>query len=210
MDQLVRIVRERGVIPPRTIALTIDDGFEDAYTHAYPVLREFGVPATLFLPVDLIGLRGSSRGANGLPQGRFLSWDQVREMIGHGLDFGSHTLGHTSLTKLTLAEVAYQLERSKSRLEEELGRPVSGLSYPYGRFSDFNLEVERLAAAAGYMYAVSGVSGVNDHASDLFALRRTPMARGDGTYVFEKALRGALDPWVLVDRFGGRIQGGNY
>ena len=200
VDQLVDLLREGKSIPPR--AVTIDDGYKDAYTNAYPILKRFAIPATIFLPVEFIGASPSERATSKLPQTDFLSWDQVREMSQNGIAFGSHTLTHVSLTKLTLQEVQYQLESSKARLEIEIGKPVPGFSYPYGTVRDFNPEIEQLVAAAGYSWAVTGLSGVNNRRSNLFALRRTKVERDDGMYVFKKAMRGALDPWIVMDRLG--------
>ncbi len=207
LDQVADLIRGGRPIPPRTVAVTVDDGYSDAYTHAYPILKRFAIPATIFLPVEFIGAGSSDRVTSKLPQTDFLSWDQVREMSPNGITFGSHTLTHDSLTKLTRQATQYQLEHSKARLEMEIGKAVTGFSYPYGRLRDFNPEVGRLVSAAGYGYAVTGMSGVNDHQTDLFALRRTKVERDDHAYVFEKAMRGALDPWVVVDRFGGFLQG---
>ena len=203
MEQLVALLRGGKAIPPRAVAVTIDDGHRDAYTHAYPILTRFGIPATVFLPVAFIGT-GSAEGATSrLPQADFLSWDQVREMSQGGVDFGSHSLTHVSLTKLTREAARCQLISSKTRLETEIGKPVTGFSYPYGTFRDFCRETEQLVAATGYSWAVTVISGVNDQGSDLFALRRTRVERDDGLGLFEKALKGALDPWIAMQRLGG-------
>ena len=209
LDQAVDLLREGQPIPSRAVTVTLDDGFGDAYTQAYPILKSFTIPATVFLPVEFIDAASPQIAARKLPQNNFLSWDQVREMSQNGIYFGSHTLTHESLTRLTPEAAWRQLGDSKARLEMAIGRPVTGFSYPYGTFRDFNPEVEQLVAAAGYAYAVAGVSGVNHHLTDLFALRRTKVERDDAMYVFEKAMRGALDPWIVADRFGGFLQGRN-
>jgi peptidoglycan/xylan/chitin deacetylase (PgdA/CDA1 family) len=209
VDQLLDLLQAGKSIPPRTVAVTVDDGFKDAYTNAYPILTRFAVPATVFLPVDLIGASPFERTTSKFPQSDFLSWDQVREMSQNGIAFGSHTLTHVSLARLTLQQARYQLESSKARLEAEIGKPVPGFSYPYGTVRDFNLEIEQLVADAGYSWAVTGIHGVNNHKTDLFALRRIKVERDDGMFVFEKAARGSMDPWILVDRLGWFLQARN-
>jgi peptidoglycan/xylan/chitin deacetylase (PgdA/CDA1 family) len=110
---------------------------------------------------------------------------------------------------LTRKDVKYQLESSKARLEAEIGKPVTGLSYPYGTIRDFNPEIKKLAAEAGYSWAVTGISGINRPGSDLFALKRTKVERDDGMRLFRRAMKGALDPWVIIDRWLWFLQGKN-
>jgi peptidoglycan/xylan/chitin deacetylase (PgdA/CDA1 family) len=137
-----------------------------------------------------------------LAQAEFLSWQQVREMSRHGIDFGSHTLSHVSLTRVSRQWARIELERSKARLEDELGKPATGLAYPYGTVRDFSPAVEQLAAEVGYTWAVTGLSGVNSYRSNLYALRRTKIEHGDDLALFAQATRGALDPWIVVDQLG--------
>jgi peptidoglycan/xylan/chitin deacetylase (PgdA/CDA1 family) len=206
VDQWVDLLRGNESLPDGVVAVTIDDGYRDAYTHACPILTRLAIPATVFLPVAFIGSGSSERTEGQSPRADFLSWDQVREMSRAGIAFGSHTLTHVSLTDLTYQEVKYQLERSKARLEAEIGKPVTGFAYPYGTFRDFNPEMKQLVAAAGYSWAVTGISGANNHKTDCYALRRTKVERDDSMAVFEKAVRGALDPWIAVDRLGWFLQ----
>jgi peptidoglycan/xylan/chitin deacetylase (PgdA/CDA1 family) len=202
VERLADLLREGEPIPPRAVAVTIDDGYRDVYTNAYPILARFAIPATIFLPVELIGTSSSEGPTGKLPQPDFLSWDQVREVSRDGIACGSHTLTHLSLTSLTRRDVRYQLESSKAKLETEIGKPVTGFSYPFGTFRDFNSEIKQLVAATGYSWAVTIISGVNNHKSDLFALRRTMVQRDDGLHAFEKAMGGSLDPWIVMQWLG--------
>ena len=209
LEELMTLLRRRTgtsgepPIPPRMVAVTLDDGFSDAYTDAYPTLRALGIPATFFLPVAYVGTDGPRPAAPGLPQSRFLSWEQVREMSREGMAFGSHTLTHPHLTRLPVREARRELEDSRKVLEDQLGLPVRGLAYPYGTFRDFDARVEQLAAEAGYDWAVTIISGTNRQGADPLALRRTQIMRRDGLGGFKRALQGALDPWVILQRMGG-------
>jgi peptidoglycan/xylan/chitin deacetylase (PgdA/CDA1 family) len=203
VDAIVALLASGQPVPPRTVAVTIDDGFKDAFTHAFPVLRRYDVPATIFLPTAFIGTQGAS---DKLPLSDFMSWDEVREMTRHGVSFGSHTVDHPSLASLSHREAQHQIERSKARLEDELGTEVTGFSYPYGTARDFGTDVAELVKAAGYSWAVSGINGVNNPNTDRFALRRTKVELNDGMQVFRKALKGALDSWSLIDQYGHLIQ----
>jgi peptidoglycan/xylan/chitin deacetylase (PgdA/CDA1 family) len=204
VDSIVALLASGQPVPARTVAVTIDDGFKGVYTNAFPVLRRYDAPATIFLPIAFVGTKGVT---DKLPLADFMSWDEVREMSRYGVSFGSHTVDHPSLGRIPPRQAQYQIECSKSRLEDELGTEVTGLSYPYGMARDFNSDVVRLAETAGYSWAVSGINGVNDRNTDLFALRRTKIELYDGMRVFKKALKGALDPWGLVDRYGHLVRG---
>jgi peptidoglycan/xylan/chitin deacetylase (PgdA/CDA1 family) len=218
LERLVDCLRGGEPLPPHAIAITFDDGYLDAYTQAFPILQRWDLPATMFLPVDLIAPSGadvtpswhdaSARrrlvvGQEGrLAQAEFLSWQQVCEMSRHGIDFGSHTLSHVSLTRVSRQWARVELARSKARLEDELGKPVTGLAYPYGTVRDFSPAVEQLVAEAGYVWAVTGLSGVNTYRSNRYALRRTKIEHGDRLGLFARATRGALDPWIVADQLG--------
>lgn len=203
VDAIAALLASGQPVPRRTVAVTIDDGFKDAYTHAFPVLRRYDAPATIFLPTAFIGTQGAS---DKLPLSDFMSWDEVREMARHGVSFGSHTVDHLSLASVPRDEAQRQIERSKARIEDELGAAMTGFSYPYGTARDFDAEVARLVEAAGYAWAVSGINGVNDASTDRFALRRTKVELNDGMQVFKKALKGALDPWSLIDQYGHLVR----
>ncbi len=197
MNQVAAQLDEGKPFPPRAVAVTLDDGYQDSYTHAYPILARHGIPATVFLPVGLIDNAASPAHAD------YLTWDQVREMNRGGLvAFGSHTMSHVSLTRLSQGELQYELTRSKAELEDRIGRPVPGFAYPYGTVRDFDPQTVRAVAEAGYSWAVTGVSGINRRRASLFTLRRTKIEGGISMSVFVKALEGALDPWVVMDKLG--------
>lgn len=202
LDDLVERLRRVEPVPTCAIAITIDDGYRDVYSHAYPVLRRLGLPATVFLPVNYIDGKRPAQATERMAQSEFVTWEQVCEMSHNGLSFGSHTLDHVSLARISPQEARIQLQHSKSRLEAALGTAVTGFAYPYGTVRDVTPEIERLVAEAGYRWAVTGLSGANRQGADLFALRRIKIERGDDVTLVARAVQGALDPWILADRLG--------
>lgn len=100
---------------PRYVVLTFDDGYLDFYTHAFPILQQYGFTATVFLPTAFIdGKRPGIRGKE------HLNWDQVRELYSAGIDFGSHTVNHPQLHDLDWPEIEYELRASKEEIESQL------------------------------------------------------------------------------------------
>ena len=116
----------------KSVALTFDDGYEDNYTNMFPILKEHGAKATIFLIADNIGTEG------------YLSEAQIREMAESGLvKFGSHTKTHRKLTELDEQELRYEFSESQKTIEKISGQLCDSLAYPEGQY---NSEVMRIAA----------------------------------------------------------------
>jgi peptidoglycan/xylan/chitin deacetylase (PgdA/CDA1 family) len=134
----------RGLpLPARTVVITFDDGYRSVYDEAFPVLRQYGMTATVFLT---IGDSDASAPAGRLPAlgGReMLSWSEIREMHALGMEIGAHTLTHPDLTRLPRARVEVELRDSKDRIEDALSAPVECFAYPYGRFDAPSHELAR-------------------------------------------------------------------
>ena len=143
-------------IPPKSCVITIDDGWVSGYTNAWPVLKKFGYPFTLFIYVNYVGSGGKS-----------LSWEQLAEMRDAGVDIQSHTYSHSNLrapgvgvdakTKALVQKDIKALGKegwlrkeifdSRKVLEEKLGIKVNALAYPFGVHTP---EARALVKAAGY------------------------------------------------------------
>lgn len=114
-----------------------------------------------------------------IPDGFFrnlmMSWAQAREMNRNGIEFGGHTMSHPILTRVALEKAKGEIEGSKTRIEAELGERIFGFAYPNGLTSDFNSNIERLVAEAGYAAAftlLNGPSRIAEVKRRPFAIRR--------------------------------------
>jgi peptidoglycan/xylan/chitin deacetylase (PgdA/CDA1 family) len=101
-----------------------------------------------------------------------LQWDHIQEMGKYGIDFGSHTLTHPILSRVTLEQARREIEKSKDAIEAKLNIKVKHFAYPVGRRVDFNSEIKHLLSAVGYESAVTTLAGSNDPNRDRFELRR--------------------------------------
>jgi len=206
LASLSEVVRRLGVgapLAPRTVVITLDDGFRDNYEQAFPILARAGVTATVFLTASYIGtdrLPTLSR-TDFVP--RPLDWAQVREMHAFGMEFGSHTLTHPMLSRVPLAEARREIAESRRLIEDKLGAPAPFFCYPRG---DFNEAVKRIVKEEGYLAACTTLPGANDGTTDPFALRRTYVGRRDTPSEFAKKVAGAYDLLQEGVRLWRRLQ----
>jgi peptidoglycan/xylan/chitin deacetylase (PgdA/CDA1 family) len=149
----------KAPVPSRWVALTFDGGYPDFYTNVYPVLRQRGLKATLFIIVSDVGREGALR------------WDQLREVSASGLvEIGSHSWDHVADPCLSPEVARREKARSKSVLETRLSVPVVTYAYPYGAFSE---RAKRFLREAGYRGAVGTVYRWGEFEDDdVFNLRR--------------------------------------
>ncbi|MGB2579854.1 peptidoglycan/xylan/chitin deacetylase (PgdA/CDA1 family) [Elusimicrobium simillimum] len=128
----------KTALPKKSILITFDDGWQDNYTHAYPVLKKLNIKANIFLNTAQIGIKDS-----------MLTWEQAAEMAASGLvSFASHGMNHLRLRSLSDAEVLYELTESKKLIEERLGKPCLSFCYPFG---SADKRVRSLVLKAGYI-----------------------------------------------------------
>jgi len=140
----IEVLKGRESSAPCMAVLTFDDGFEDVYSYAFPILREHGFSATVFLISDFLGSRTMPVSMAQISDRRFLSWDQIGAMQAQGIDFGSHSKTHPNLTKLDPAALHEEVAGSKAELERHLGGPVSSFCYPAGQLNQHVIdEVKR-------------------------------------------------------------------
>jgi peptidoglycan/xylan/chitin deacetylase (PgdA/CDA1 family) len=160
-DQLADYLQYGKALPAKPVLITLDDGYEDNYRVAYPILQKYQFTATIFLITDFVG-----------NYGRYLTWDQIREMSEQGYSFEDHTLSHISLPNASDEEIRNQLGKSKEALEWRLGKKVEYLAYPGG---EYDQRVIQLTKEAGYRAAFTVNFGRDRINSTLYTLNRIPI-----------------------------------
>lgn len=166
---------EHDRFPERGIAVTLDDGWLDNYTNAFPVLQTLGIVATVFIVPSCLGEWSTKAVAEGETARAHLSHEQVKEMSDAGIEFGSHSLSHRLLHQLAEKEVVLEVEEAKRQIEELTGKACKTFAYPAGYY---NQQAQQIIADAGHIAAFSTTYGPVDKL-DLFALNRIEILRRD-------------------------------
>ncbi|SDD80786.1 polysaccharide deacetylase family protein [Sporomusa acidovorans] len=154
-------------LPPKPVILTFDDGYEDNYTYALPLLIKYGMKATVFPVACWVGQPCGWKRKPG--NDRLMSWEQIKAWQAAGMAVGAHTVHHVRLSSLSDKEIESELTEAKSILEGNLGTAIEFLCYPYGDFDD---RVKFYARQTGYKAALAIFAGTSPRHPELFALPR--------------------------------------
>jgi peptidoglycan/xylan/chitin deacetylase (PgdA/CDA1 family) len=166
---------EHDSFPENGIAVTFDDGWQDNYTNAFPVLRALGLVATVYIVPSCIGERSTKAVAEGEKPREHLSRKQVLEMSEAGIEFGSHSLNHRLLHQLPYKEIVLEVEEAKRQIEELTEKECKTFAYPAGYYNPL---AQQVVADAGHIAAFSTTYGPVD-TPDLYALNRIEILRRD-------------------------------
>lgn len=167
------------------LALTFDDGATSVLTHALPVLRHHGIPATAFV------VTGWADGQHPDGYAHVLDWSGVRALAQAGMTVASHSVTHPDFGRLDPAQARRELEVSRDRMRQMLGVETDEFAIPLGQSRNWTADAGRAAAEAGYttVYAQS----VQTRPAGTVA--RTFITRIDRPMLFRAALSGAYDAW---------------
>ena len=184
---------EKG-IPQKAAIISIDDGYLSGYNVAWPILKKFGYPFTMFIYTDYI--KGEPKSG-----GQSMSWDQLAEMRDAGVDIEGHTVSHSSLNARKgktdeeyLAWLKSEIVGSKELLEKNLGIQIKAFAYPYGLH---NQTVRDVVKQAGYEAAFTVWGRRIAYGADPMIIGRYAI-ESTKPKVFEEAVN-----------FKGAVEGGN-
>lgn len=169
LDLAVAWVQKKGILPPKPIVITFDDGYRDNLRWAAPILKKYGFRAAIFLVNDQIGLTNAWDEALGAPTNYLLNETEILNMAVDGFQFGSHTRTHRRLTDLSASEARKEISGSREALQKRLGIQMKYFCYPYG---STNRQVLELTRKAGYAAAFTTSQGTVHQGDNVYTLRR--------------------------------------
>jgi peptidoglycan/xylan/chitin deacetylase (PgdA/CDA1 family) len=158
---------ETKALPFKSFCITFDDGYEDNFTHALPILQKYGFKATIYLVPHY-----AYNSWENFEEGTFdklLNLDQIKYMKESGLiEFGSHTLNHKNLVTIPKKEANEEIQNSKKEVEQIIAQTCKAFAYPYGKYNEQTiLMVEK----AGYTNATVVKRGFFEH-DNPFVIKR--------------------------------------
>lgn len=172
-EALASALQQGAPLPAKPVVLTFDDGYDDMYRVAFPLLREFGAVGVFFVVVNLLGRDG------------YLTRDEVRAMADAGMDIESHGMNHVSMAKLTPERQRLELCGSRAILSMLTARQVRFVAYPNGEAPAAKDALEECDYRAGFVKS----GGSLQTAALPFTLQRTRVSGGSGATAM---------PWLLA------------
>lgn len=133
---------------PNLIAITFDDGYQNVYEYAFPILKEYQAPATVFVISNFIGRYNTWDVNLGWIYYQHLNESNLNNLISEGWEIGSHGKTHRALQGMTRTEIVYELSQSKQLLQEKFNQPVNFFAMPFG---NVNTLIRELALKTGYL-----------------------------------------------------------
>ncbi|MDD4956251.1 MAG: polysaccharide deacetylase family protein [Candidatus Omnitrophica bacterium] len=166
LKDLVAHINKGERYVPRTVVVTFDDGFEDNYLYAFPVLSQYGMPATIFMISGYVDKREG-----------YLTWEQIRLMMRNDISFGAHTRNNVYLPSIKdNAKLKEEIYGAKDDIQRMTGREVDFFCYPTGGFND---GIKDMVKKAGYKGACTTNRGLSTANEDVYELKRVKVTNSD-------------------------------
>lgn len=163
-----------GTKTGRVVGITFDDGYQNIYDNALPILKQLGFSSTNFIVSGEIDGQNTWAQGVGSPSAKLMCKSSILRWVDAGQEIGSHTVSHERLAELEPEHAYVQLQRSKHELEQLLQSEVHSFCYPYG---SYNAVVKKQVADLGYKRAVTTERGLAHAHDDIHALPRVTVLR---------------------------------
>jgi len=186
LSTLADMISSGKPVPRNTVVVTFDDGNENNFINAFPILEKYHIPATVFMISDCIG------------RGGYLGISQIRRMSKAGIEFGSHTRSHCNLKDAPEPLVESEALHSKRVLEAVTGREVVTFCYPCG---EENPSGSRILREAGFKCAVVTLPRDGSIAIDPYSLKRVKIATSRANIIEFAVKASGYYTWFKVNKW---------
>ena len=183
----------------KNIILTFDDGYEDNYTILFPILKEFGFTAVIYLVTKQTKNEWAIK--EGEPELKMMTIKMIKEMSNHGIEFGGHTRLHADLKKTPKENLIDEIAGCKKDVEEIIGKPAISFAYPFGAHDDETLQAVR---NAGYKYGITTIFGPKNWQEDLMRIRRIEVRPNTSLFSFKRKVSGNYFEKSIYNLFSGK------
>jgi len=174
LNELYNFLAYNKPVPDKSVVITFDDGYKDNYENAFPILKEFGFRATVFMITSSIN-----------NDKNFLTSSQLKQMDSYGIDIESHTVNHNKLDGLTCDKQIQTLKDSKEFLEKLLNKKIKYIAYPYGKWNENAIKALK---TEGYSMSFTTVGGWANKDQGIYTLRRVYVSERYGMNEFKRRL----------------------
>lgn len=197
-------IRNDGILSGKPVIITFDDGFEDFYINALPVLVQYNFVATLYIATGFANGTSSWLEREGEARRPMLTWQQLCEINALGIECGAHSHSHAQLDVLPAIMAKKEIEQSKNIIEDHLGREVTSFAYPYGYQTALLRQLVQDAGCTSACAVKHTMSSENDNP---FALARLIVSAGTHINAFGALLTGCnSSPGSAIHNMYARVR----
>lgn len=158
LDQLVQAIQTHQQVPAKSIVVTLDDGYSDNFTYAYPIMKKYGIVGNFAIATGLLENAG------------YMTVSQVKELAQNGMGIYNHTWSHASLGGASKEKIQQEIKTAGNTIAEITGKKSTILIYPYGSYSPQAMQVLK---ENGYVAALTTINGSWQCESNIMTLYRT-------------------------------------
>ncbi len=162
MPEIIAKLKNGQALPEKTIGISFDDAFDTVYNTAWPILKKYHYPITLFVATEPV-----DKNFKGM-----MTWAQIKELAGQGVTIGDHTVTHAHLATANAVTLEKEIMTAKERIYQETGQQAVLFAYPFGEYS---LNFPQLLAKLGFLAAFTQITGAVNAQSDFYLLPRIPL-----------------------------------
>jgi peptidoglycan/xylan/chitin deacetylase (PgdA/CDA1 family) len=190
------LIEKKDNLPYKSVAITFDDGYEDNFTNAFPILKKYSLKATIYIVVDRHDREWSSKRKEKNSSGELknepkLSDEQISKLTNSGLiEIGSHTITHDNLPTLNKQQKIDEIQNSKIEIEKRFNIKCNSFCYPFGLYDKEDIQIVKDSFYTNATITTKGIDNLTK--LDLFELKRITISGKDNMMAFNIKLRRGL------------------